>query len=195
MKRRHVRVDTNLIRFDFPSKGGKRRIQSIVDSQVAEIVTGVKRRRGGGDELLAYKHKGRWIDVRSSDINDFIKEVSGGDFSAKDFRTWNATVLCAVALAVSAEAARSKTARKSAVTRAVKEVAHYLGNTPAVARSAYIDPRLFDRFRSRWTIALTLESLGDGARFGDPATQGVVESAVLDLLEERLDSDALERAA
>ena len=78
-----------------------------------------------------------------------MKEVTGGDFSAKDFRTWNATVLAAVALAVSGQASAGQTARKRAETRAVKEVAHYLGNTPAVCRASYIDPRVFDRFRGR----------------------------------------------
>ena len=95
--------------------------------------------------------------MRSEDINDYLKEATGGDHSAKDFRTWNATALAAVALAVSGESARTKTARKRAVKRAVEEVAVYLGNTPAVCRASYIDPRVFDAFDARLTILPALE--------------------------------------
>ncbi len=105
---------------------------------------------------------------------------------------WSATVLAAVALAVSAAAATSKTAPRRAVSRAAREVAHYLGNTPTVARRAYIDPRVFDRYQSGWTIAGVLDELG--ATFGEPSIQGRVEEAVLDLLREQTSSDDLERA-
>ncbi|MGH2746639.1 MAG: DNA topoisomerase IB [Actinomycetota bacterium] len=195
MKKRHATVEGHLVEFKYRSKGGQRRIQSIVDPPVAEIVAALRKRRSGGDELLAYKQLRRWVDVRSSDINDYIKETTRGEFTSKDFRTWNATVLCAVALAVSGEMIASKTGRKRAMARAAKEVAHYLGNTPAVCRSAYIDPRVFDRYRSRWTVAPALEQLGEGAVFGDLATQGAIESAVLDLLERRLDSSSVEKVA
>jgi len=117
--------------------------------------------------------------VRSPDINAWLKAATGADVSAKDFRTWGATVLAAVGLAVS-QVPDSKTARQRAMTRVVKEVAHYLGNTPAVARASYIDPRTFDRYRDGITIAGTLPRLaqeGDGT-----AIQGEVEAAVLGLL-------------
>jgi DNA topoisomerase-1 len=195
MQKRHVRVTGNLIAFDYAAKGGKRRIQSLVDSEVAEVVQALKRRRGGGDELLAYKEGRLWTDVKSDDINAFLKETTQGDFSAKDFRTWSATVLAAVAVAVSGTAAASVTARKRAVTRAVKEVAHYLGNTPAVCRASYIDPRVFDRYRSGWTIHPALDALGDVAELGDPATQGPIEAAVLDLLDDHVRSDAVGRVS
>ncbi|TMJ95317.1 MAG: DNA topoisomerase IB [Actinobacteria bacterium] len=189
MKKRHATLDEGgAITFDYVAKGGKRRVQSIVDPAVCEVVAALKKRRGGGSELLAYKNGGRWADVKSSDTNEYIKEVAGGDFSAKDFRTWNATVLAALALAVSSPAARSKTARKRAMTRAVQEVAHYLGNTPAVCRASYIDPRVFDRYQDGVTIGGALEALGD-VEFGEPSTQGAIEEAVLDLLEgERTDA-------
>jgi DNA topoisomerase IB len=123
-----------------------------------------------------------------------VKEVTGGDFSAKDFRTWNATVLAAVALAVSGAAAQaSQRARKRAIKRAVDEVAHYLGNTPAVARASYIDPRVFDRFEGGLTIGGVLTQLGDD---GDLASiHGAAEEAVLDLLHEEEASPALEKVA
>jgi DNA topoisomerase IB len=195
MQKRHVTLVGNAIRFDYVAKSGKRRVQSIVDDDVFAVVASLKRRRGGGPELLAYKAGSLWVDVKSSDINDFIKEVTGGDFTAKDFRTWNASVFAAVALAVSGEAAKSNTARKRAISRAIQEVAHYLGNTPAVCRASYIDPRVFDRYLSGWTIAGSLEDLGDVSEFGQPSTQGAIESAVIDLIEDRRDSPALERIA
>jgi DNA topoisomerase-1 len=180
MKRRHVRVRKDgVLSFDYPAKHGKRRIQAIVDPDLSDDLCRLKKRRGGGDELLAYKRGRRWVDVRSSDINAWLKAATGEDVSAKDFRTWGATVLAAVGLAVS-PVPDAKTARKRAMARVVKEVAHHLGNTPAVARASYIDPRTFDRYRDGITIAGTLPGLaeaGDGT-----AIQGAVESAVLELL-------------
>jgi DNA topoisomerase IB len=82
--------------------------------------------------------------VTATDINGYLAEVTGGEFTAKDFRTWHATVLAAVGLAVSEHAAGTAAARKRAISRAVAEVAGYLGNTPAVARASYIDPRVIE---------------------------------------------------
>jgi DNA topoisomerase I len=193
MHRRHVRLGPGgSITFDYASKGGKRRVQSIVDPAVYRVVEALKNRRGGSPGLLAYQERGRWLDVRSDEINDYIKAVTDDCFSAKDFRTWNATVLAAVALAVSGAAAVSNTARKRAISRAVAEVAHYLGNTPAVCRASYIDPRVFDRYHDGITIGGALEQLGD-VEYGEPATQGPIEKAVLDLLERDFSSDALEK--
>ncbi len=180
MHKRHCRVDGDVLRFDYPAKHGKRRIQAVIDPQVAELLATLKRRRGGSPELLAYKDGGRWRDVKSADINAYLRDITHVDVTAKDFRTWGATVVCAVALAV-AEEPTSKTARKRTVTRAVKEVAYYLGNTPAVARASYIDPRVIDRFHDGETIRHALPALGaDG---DGTAIQGPVEAAVLDLLE------------
>jgi DNA topoisomerase IB len=155
-------------------------------------VRGLKARRGGGPELLAHRNGRRWVDIRSDDVNDYVKEVTARDFSAKDFRTWNATVLAAVALAVSAGDAATKTARKRTITAAVKGVAHYLGNTPAVCRASYIDPRVFDRFQSGWTIGAALEREGGDADLSDERVRRRIESAVLDLIEDQ-DSPALAR--
>jgi DNA topoisomerase IB len=184
--KRHVSlVGGSTVVFDYAAKSGKRRIQSVVDPEVYTVVQALKRRRGGKPELLAHREGRRWVDVRSTDINAYVKEVTSGEFTAKDFRTWNATVLAAVALGVSQEAT-SATARKRAVTRAVKEVAHYLGNTPAVCRSSYIDPRLIDRYRAGETIAAALGGLGAASGDGEGSllTQGPVELAVIDLLDD-----------
>jgi len=183
--KRHVRLDGGLISFDYVAKSGRRRLESVLDPAVGEVVAQLKRRRGGGPELLAYRRERRWVDVRSEDINAYIQEQTGGDFTAKDFRTWSATVLAAVALASSFPQAPSRTARNRAIVRAVKEVAHYLGNTPVVCRASYIDPRVFDRYRSGLTIAGALTELGEVDEPGEPAHQGPVELAVLDLIEER----------
>jgi DNA topoisomerase IB len=184
MQKRHVTLgeDYALI-FDYVAKGGKRRVQSFVDPEVYAVVQVLKSRRGGSG-LLAYKDGRTWVDVRSDDINAYIKEITGEGFSAKDFRTWSATVIAAVALAVSGRAATTKTARKRAIARAIKEVAYYLGNTPAVCRASYIDPRVFDRYQDGVTIGGALDELGEGADLGQPSFQGPVEEAVLDLLEE-----------
>jgi DNA topoisomerase-1 len=193
MEKRHVKLGARgLLVFDYVAKSGKERVQSVVDPEVYAVVKKLKERRGGL-ELLAFKDGRSWSDVRSDHINEYIKEISGEDFSAKDFRTWHATVLAAVALAVSGRAAGSKTARDRAISRAVKEVAHYLGNTPAVCRASYIDPRVFDRYRGGITVGGALDRLGD-VDLGEPATQGAVEEAVLALLEES-ESPALEKVA
>jgi DNA topoisomerase I len=193
MQKRHVTLEGDgVLRFDYVAKGGKRRIQSLVDPEVYELL-GALKRRTGGPELFAYKNGKSWVDVRSDDINDFIKEISGEGFSAKDFRTWNATVIAAVAVAVSGRAAETRTARKRAITRAIQEVAHYLGNTPAVCRASYIDPRVFDRYQDGYTIGGALDRLGD-VDLGQPSFQGAVEDAVLDLLEEER-TPAIEKVA
>ena len=186
IRKDHVSIDRNgVITFDYSAKSGKQRVQSIADPALCDVVGQLRRRRGGGDELLAYKAKRRWQDIRSEDINDYVRDVCGGAYSAKDFRTWHATVLCAVALAVSSIAPASESARKRAATRAVKEVAHYLGNTPAVCRSSYIDPRVVDLYNGGSTIRRDLEALGADAGYGELATQGPIEDAVLRMLRRR----------
>jgi DNA topoisomerase IB len=156
-------------------------------------VRALKQRRGGGEELLAYKRDGRWVDVKSADVNEYVKRNAGGEFSAKDFRTWSGTVLAAVALAVSGPAQGTKSSRKRAKAWAVKEVSRYLGNTPTVARTSYIDPRVFDRFDGGLTIAGVLPDLVEDTAAW-PDLQGTIEEAVLDLIEKNTTSPAIERA-
>jgi DNA topoisomerase I len=191
LRKEHVSQEGEALVFDYPAKGGIRRVQAIVDPQSREIIRALKRRRGGV-ELLAYRSGRRWCDVRSDEINDYLKRQMGEDFSAKDFRTWNATVMAAVVLGTDGRAAATKTARKRATDRAVRAVAELLGNTPAVARRAYIDPRVLDRYLSGWTIGPALDRIPDL----DPADDRVrarIERAVLDLLAENENSVALEQ--
>jgi DNA topoisomerase IB len=166
----------------------------ITDPTTAAIARELKRRRGGGDRLLAYRDERRWTELRSDDINDSLKRHLGEQFSAKDFRTWNATVLAALALAAT-DVAGSRRGRERAVTGAVKGVAHYLGNTPAVCKSSYIDPRVFDRYRSGWTIGGALSEAAGETLLADRRARERIEAAVLDLLSGEVDSRALEKAA
>jgi DNA topoisomerase-1 len=191
IRKEHVRRRGDRLEFDFVAKAGQRRLVSITDPHLVDVVGALKRRRGG-EELLAYRTGERWCDVRSNDVSDAVKEFVGGDFSAKDFRTWHATVLAAVALD-HREPPASTTERNRVIRAAVLEVADQLGNTPAVCRSSYIDPRVFDRYRDGWTIAPTLERLGSSDPEGEE-TQERIEAAVLDLLEER-DTSRVEAAA
>jgi len=193
MRKRHVTVDGDTVVFDYEAKGGKRRVQVVGDRTIAGLVKTLRSRRGGGHELLAYRNGEAWRDVRSDDINEYIRSAIG-NHSAKDFRTWNATVLAAVVLAASARERdlATKGARNRAKRDAVKQVSNYLGNTPAVCRASYIDPRVFDRFDGGLTIGGVFERLPE-----DPAdwpeVQGPVEEAVLDLIDRRESSPAIER--
>jgi DNA topoisomerase-1 len=194
MLKRHVRIDRDEIVFDYQAKSGRRRVHAIADPAVHDVVGQLKRRRGGGPELLAHRNGRRWVDIRSDDINDYVKQVTARDFSAKDFRTWNATVLAAVALAASESDTATKTARKRTIKAAVKGVAHYLGNTPAVCRASYIDPRVFDRFQSGWTIGPAIEPERGDVDLSDERVRRRIEAAVLDLIEDQ-ESPALAREA
>ena len=153
LSKRHVTVQAGVMHFDYPAKSGVRRIQDVVGVNCEPVIRALRERRGGGSKLLAFKADGRWIGVRADDINEYLKADLGEDFSAKDFRTWNATVLAATALAGQDHTPTSDADRKRAIDAAVRCVSEALGNTPAVARRAYIDPRVFDRYRSGWTIA------------------------------------------
>jgi DNA topoisomerase-1 len=196
MGKRHVTIgDDGEMVFDYPAKSGQRRVQAVVDPQASDVVAALKRRRGGGDELLAFQEGRRWHDLRSEDINAYLKDATSEEFSAKDFRTWNATVLAAVALSVSGPVANTKTGRDRAIVRAVKEVAHYLGNTPAVCRASYIDPRVFDAYRGGLVIGKPLQEALDGQDGELPIHHRALEEAVLDLIDERERSSALEKVA
>ena len=183
LEREHVRVTNgSTIAFDYLAKGSKRRTLELTDPDAAAVITRLKRRRDGGSRLLAYSSGPRWSRVTSKDVNDYLRDVTGMAVTAKDFRTWHATVLMAVALAMSTEAIGSQAARQRAVARAAAEVAHYLGNTPAVCRRSYIDPRVVDRFNAGDTIRLVMEKLAFGVDPSEPATRGAIEDAVRDLL-------------
>jgi DNA topoisomerase I len=183
LRKRHVKFERGHAVFDYKAKGAQRHRQQIADAQAVRTLKALAKRTGGGHELLAYRDGRRWTDVRSTEINEYLREATGGDFSAKDFRTWNATVLAAVELAGYDDGSElSPTARKRIATEATKRVAEYLSNTPAVCRSSYIDPRVFDRFDSGETIRGSLEHIVRGAEPGEFPDRERIERAVLRLL-------------
>ncbi|MER5643995.1 DNA topoisomerase IB [Streptosporangium sp. NPDC002524] len=180
LRMEHVTCSAGRVTCSYPAKGGKPRELEIVDADVCKVITALHDAADEG-ELLRYRNGSGWVDVRSDDINAYLRETLETEASAKDFRTWHATVLAAVGLAVSSRA-RSRTGRRRAVTRVVAEVAGYLGNTPAVARASYIDPRVIDAYDRGRTVARALDRLGADTGFGQPATHGTVERAVISLL-------------
>lgn len=190
VRKEHVSIHGDAAEFDYPGKGGLRRRQVIEDPVTIELIRTLKRRRGGPDQLLAYRQDRKWRDVRSDDINRYLKDQLGEEFSAKDFRTWNATVMAAVALASGGTDARSKTARRRMINGAVRAVSELLGNTPAVARRSYIDPRVVDRYQSGWTIAPALERIPE-LDVADDRVRTRVERAVVDLLVENTESGSI----
>ncbi len=195
IQKQHVSIDDRQVVFDFLAKGGIRRVQAVKDPLSSEVVRALKRRRGGGGEqLLAYREGRRWHRVRSEQVNEYLKAQIGEQYSAKDFRTWNATVLAAVSLAADGRDAISVRARRRAIDGAVRGVSEVLGNTPAVARRSYIDPRVFDRYLSGLTIGGALDRIGS-LEGPDDRRRSRLEKAVLELLDARRDSPAVERFA
>jgi DNA topoisomerase I len=159
IRKEHAQVRRDgSIYFRYPAKSGQVRETVVHDEVVARHVTTLKRRRGG-TELLAWCDDtggGRtWHDVTSADVQADIRARLGEDATPKDFRTWHATVLTAQALAAVGPPPSSQRARRRVVAAVVRDVADELGNTPAVARSSYIDPRLFDRWERGETIGPT----------------------------------------
>jgi DNA topoisomerase IB len=182
MLREHVKLDGSELVFDFPAKSGQRRVQAIADREALRVVAALKRRRSGS-QLLAHHDGHGWIEIHADDVNAYIKEWGRGAFTAKDFRTWNATVLAAVALATPEDSKSSRAARERRVSQAVKTVAAYLGNTPAVCRASYVDPRVIDRYHAGVTIAATLEDLPSRAPdLADSRIRARIEQAVSELL-------------
>jgi DNA topoisomerase I len=175
--REHVSVHGGEMIFDFPAKSGQRRVQSVRDEEAIAAVEAMRRRRGGPGDLLAFKAGRSWHDVRSADVNAYIQEEIGERFSAKDFRTWHGTVLAAAALAGEPRP-QSEAAGRRTISAAVADVAAALGNTPAVCRRSYIDPRVLDRYRDGHTLDVDLVR---GGRIGERRRQQI-EAAVLELI-------------
>ena len=146
LRRKHVEVHDARIAFDFPAKLGVRRVSVVEDLDVARVFSELKARQGRGG-LLVCRQDDHWRQLRSDDVNAYLKEWAGQQFSAKDFRTWNATVLAAVHLARIERVPASESGQRRAVRQALAQVADYLGNTPAVCRASYVDPRIVEVFR------------------------------------------------
>ncbi len=182
--REQVRVRRGRVTFDFPAKGGIDLVFTIPDEPLAKAVTSMLRARAGSDRLLVYRERGSWHELHAEDVNERFKEIVGDRYSVKDLRTWNATVLAAAELAAQ-PVPNSQRARRRAEAAMFRAVSEHLGNTPAVARKSYVDPRLIDKYHDGDTIADLLPDLGstDLADLADHEIRATVERAVCELLD------------
>jgi DNA topoisomerase IB len=176
MLREHVSRTKDGLRFTFTGKSGIEHDITIDDPSAIEALDVMRRRRGGGDRLLAWKDGRHWKALSSSDVNDYIRTCFGIDATAKDFRTWHATVIAASALSETDEPGQTKASRKRAVSAAMKEVSEFLGNTPTLARTSYVDPRVVEAYERGRTVKVR------GKYDTDDARQAALERAVLKLL-------------
>jgi DNA topoisomerase-1 len=179
---RHLSFSNGEAVFSYPSKSGQKSRHRIHDPRVLPVLRSLKKRGKPGDELLGFREGRAWRDINADHVNGYIKEVVGAGFSAKDFRTWNATVLTAIFLAAEEEVPKSKAARKRIVNAAIARTAEYLNNTPAVCRSSYIDPRVFDRFDSGTTIRESVGRIEARSDPGEFVEREAIERAVIRLL-------------
>jgi DNA topoisomerase-1 len=160
LRRRHVSVSGDLVSFDFPGKSGKRQRQEIRDSRVARIVRELVR---GPGEVFKYRDESEaWVNISRRHINQYIKESMGEGFSAKDFRTWAATLVCACALArAGADPSEARSARRKKIVTAIRETAERLGNTPAICRASYISPLVLRSFEKGRVIDRCFDSVDE----------------------------------
>ena len=152
LRPKHVSVKGDLVTFDFKGKSQVQHHQELKDRRVARVVRDLLKQPA--KEVFKYQNgDGRFVDVKRRHINDYIKEVMGDGFTAKDFRTWAGTLICACALArATNDLTDSRTSKKQRIVAAIKETAETLGNTPAVSRSAYICPAILVSFERGKTI-------------------------------------------
>ncbi len=162
----HASVSGDTVRLDFPAKSGKTWSSEIRDAELASAISALKR-RGPSARLLAYEDDGDWHPLSASDINDYVRDCTGGSFTAKDFRTLRGTAAAAVSLARTGPAA-TKSAASRALAQAMRDAAAVLGNTPSIAKKSYVDPRLVAEYRRGVTV--------------DPARLASVESELRGLL-------------
>lgn len=146
----HASISGDTVSLSFPGKSGQEWESVLVDAELARVLRSLKR-RGGHARLLAFKDGGSWHPLSADDINAYVARRTGGQFTAKDFRTLHGTVTAAVALA-DVGPQKTPTARKRAVAQVMRDVAAVLGNTPTVARSSYVDPRVVDKYDRGQTI-------------------------------------------
>ncbi|MCY7396694.1 MAG: DNA topoisomerase IB [Nocardioides sp.] len=181
LERRHVRRHQDRLVFAFVGKSGVEHRIEIDDEVVIKAVEIMRRRRSRDDpRLLAYQDGRSWRSIMPDLVNLYVRESTGIEATAKDFRTWHATVLAAAALAETAEPGQSAASRRRAVSGAMKEVSSFLGNTPALARSSYVDPRVVEAYELGRTIRGTTRRTHDTPH----ARQAALERATLTLLKE-----------
>lgn len=150
--RDHIVLRSDAVEFDYPAKSGVRRTLVVEDPAVVRAVRSLQRSRSNGDRLLAFRHSSEWAEVHAEDLNVRFKEMVGDDYTVKDLRTWHGTVLAAEAF-VDADPPADAKVIKRVESAVMREVAEALGNTAAVTRSAYVDPRVVGAYRDGLTIA------------------------------------------
>lgn len=181
LERRHVKRRKDRLDFCFTGKSGVEHCIEIDDPPVVAALEVMRRRRSADDpRLLAWRDGRTWRTLDAAGVNDYVRQTTGVDATAKDFRTWHATVIAADCLARTEEPGRSKASRKRAVAAAMREVADFLGNTPALARSSYVDPRVVDAYEQGRTIGVRTQR----AYRTPDQRQAALERAVLRLLKE-----------
>lgn len=181
LERRHVKKFQDALVFSFVGKSGVEHRIEIDDRTVVEAIEVMRRRRSREDQrLLAYKTGRDWRSVLPELVNDYVRSTTGIEATAKDFRTWHATVLAAAALATTDEPGQTKASRKRAVSAAMKEVSSFLGNTPTLARTSYVDPRVVDAYERGKTI----ERATRRTYANTDERQAALERATLKLLKE-----------
>jgi DNA topoisomerase IB len=179
LERRHVRREGKALVFQFTGKSGVEHTITIDDVGAVEALEVMRKRRGSDQRLLAWKDGRTWRPVDSDMVNEYVGRTTSMEATAKDFRTWHATVIAAASLAGAGEAT-TKTARKRAVVAAMKEVSEFLGNTPTLARSSYVDPQVIAAYEEGRTIEAAVKRRYKTA----DARQASLERAVLKLLKE-----------
>jgi DNA topoisomerase IB len=175
----HVTVRRDSVGFDYPAKSGVRRTYEIEDAEVVRVVRALKRKTGCTGRLLVCRSSSGWVEVRADDLNSRFKELVGDAYSVKDLRTWHGTVLAAAAF-VDADPAVSQRVAKRVEAAVMREVAEELGNTPAVARGSYVDPRVVTGYRQGLTIAAAAQRAGRARR--PEAAQQILEKATRTLI-------------
>jgi DNA topoisomerase-1 len=144
IRSKHITISGDTVTFDFMGKSGQHQHKRVTDRQVAKLIKHLDE-LPGYEVFKYYDDAGKLTRVKSQDVNAYIKEIMGEEFSAKDFRTWGGTLLASAELAA-VERAKTEQERKKAVTICVQKVARKLGNTPAIALSSYIDPRIIKSY-------------------------------------------------
>jgi len=179
LMREHVSLSGGAVDFDYPAKSGVRRTLRIEDPEVVRAVRSLLRQSEHSDRLLVCRNGSGWMDVHADDLNARFKELVGDDYSVKDLRTWHGTVLAAEAF-VDADPPVAKKVTKRVESAVMKEVAEALGNTPAVARGSYVDPRVIQGYERELTIATAAKR---AARTKDAnAAQAMLEKATRTLI-------------
>ena len=181
----HITLHRDSVMFDYPAKSGVRRTLEITDQAVVRAVRSLMRRDGRTERFLVCRNGSGWTDIRADDLNARFKELVGEDYSVKDLRTWHGTVLAAEAF-VDADPPVSPKVVKRVESAVMKEVSEALGNTPAVARGSYVDPRVVRGYEQGQTIAAAAKRADRARNPGD--AQIILEKATRTLIRKMANS-------